>query len=569
MHRDPERGKEGHYMSQDKRADYGDLIRLRQASLLGAIGYRPSDLDKPWVAVVHAWSEVGPGHAHLKGIAEAAKAGISEAGGTPGEFPVPGICASSSRGGDRFICKFPYRDFAAGLLDIMLRTYDFDGVVLIPSCDDVIPAYLMAAAMANVPSVVVTGGYMEPGTYRGEPIFTNAVQVGYGEYNRGRIPKETLEEYVASVCPGAGQCAHLATAMTMCSVTEALGMSLPGNTTMSATGGAIKRAARDAGNQVVELIKAGLRPRDIMTESAFENAIRLVLAMGGSLNAVTHLSAIANCCGVKLDLEKWDRLSKETPFLCKIRPNSPDHYTIKDLGYVGGVPSVLKQLRPLLNVGAATVTGRTLGANVADAMDPDGTILRALDNPFSAEAGIAVLKGNLAPEGAVVKTSAVPPQMMKHRGPLRVFDNESDAIDAVLRGSIEAGDVLLIRYQGPRGAPGVHEVIDVMHLIMGSGLGDSVAVLTDGRFSGGNFGTAIGHLSPEAIHGGVVALVKDGDVVDIDIEKRCIDVHLKESEISLRRVSWVPPQRDAKGAMRIYQGLVGGLESGATIFRQT
>ena len=550
-------------MTRDE--DYAELIQLRREALLGAIGYGHEDLKRPWVAVVHAWAGIGPGQYHVREVAEAAKAGVLEDGGMPEEFIVPGICASSSGGEERFKYKFPYREFAAIMVEILLGIYNFDGVVLIPSCDDVVPAYLMAAARVNIPSVVVTGGYMEPGIYKGKPIFTNAVQVGYGEYKAGKITRETLMEYVGSVCPGPGQCPHLGTATTMCSVAEALGMSFPGNTTMSATGGKLKIIARRAGNQVMTLIRDGIKPTDIMTKDAFENAIRVVLAMGGSLNATIRIPAIAKQCGIELDLSIWDELSRVTPFICKIRPNLTDYYTSKELGGVGGVPAVMKQLKPLLHTDAITITGKTLDGNLENVPDADGEIIRPLQHPFSREGGIAVLKGTLAPGGAVAKQSAVPEAMMRHTGPARVFDFEELAIKDVLEGKVKPGDVIIIRNQGPKGAPGVHEVIDVMHCVIGTGLGESVAVITDGRFSGGNYGAAIGHVVPEAFDGGPMAVVRDGDEVEIDIHNRKLNLKVSEDELTERLKGWSPQEVKRRDALGLYGNLSTSMAKGATI----
>jgi dihydroxy-acid dehydratase len=545
--------------------EHADLIQLRRESLLSAIGYQHEDLQRPWVAVVHAWAGIGPGQFHLREIAEAAKSGVLRAGGTPAEFIIPGVCASSSGTEDRFKYKFPYRDLSATMVETMLKIYGFDGAVLIPSCDDVVPAHLMAAARTNIPSVVVTGGYMEPGLHRGAPIFTNAIQVGYGEYKAGKISKDTLMGYVGSVCPGPGQCPHLGTATTMCSATEALGMSFLGNTTVSATGGQLRKMAKDAGAQVMTLIKKGIKPTDILTKDAFENAIRVVLAMGGSMNALIHIPAIAKQCGVELNISLWDQFGRTTPFICKIRPNLADYYTAKDLGNVGGVPAVMKQLKPLLHTDVLTITGQPLSAFIDEPPDPDGEIIRPLDEPFAAQGGIAVLKGNLAPEGAVVKQSALADAMRRHRGLAKVFDSEEQAIELVLNEQIEPGDVLVIRYQGPKGAPGVHELIDIMHCLVGMGLSESVAVLTDGRFSGGNYGAAIGHICPEATDGGPIAIVQDGDEIEIDISNRRLDLCVSDEELQSRLVEWRPPQLTPEGVLGMYARLASPMTEGATM----
>jgi dihydroxy-acid dehydratase len=545
--------------------EYSELIQLRREALLRSIGYTHEDVEKPWVAVVHAGTEVGPGQYHLRRLADAAKAGILSAGGTPGLFSVPGICASSSGAREHFMYKFPYRDFASGMVEIMLNLYQFDGAVLIPSCDDVIPAYLMAAARSNIPSIIVTGGYMEPGSYRGMRVFPTTIQVGYGEYQTGKISKETLLEYVNCICPGPGQCPHMGTATTMCSVSEALGMSFPGNTTVGAVSGRLEGIAKEAGRQVMTLIQKNIRPSDIMTRNAFDNGIRVALAIGGSLNATIHIPAIARQLGIELDLAVWDDLSRSTPFLCKIRPNLSE-YTVKDLEEVGGIPAVMGQLRPLLHLDALTVTGRTLGENLKGVLEADGKIIRPLIDPFSEDGGIVVLRGSLAPEGAVAKQSAIPTPMMCHKGRARVFEEEQDAIDEVSRGGIKTGDVIVIRYQGPKGAPGVHEVINIMHMIIGVGLGDSVAVVTDGRFSGGNFGTAIGHVTPEGYEGGPIALVRDGDEVYIDIANRKLELRVSDQELKERLKTWKPPVRKLTGALGMYAQMATSMNKGATIF---
>ncbi|MDI7258814.1 MAG: dihydroxy-acid dehydratase [Thermodesulfobacteriota bacterium] len=548
-----------------KSEHYPELIQLRREALLRSIGYTHEDLKRPWVAVVHAWTEVGPGQFHLKKVAEAAKAGIRSAGGTPGEFVVPGVCASSSGGRERFMYKFPYRDFASAMVEIMLSLYDFDGAVLIPSCDDVVPAYTMGAARTNIPSIIVTGGYMEPGYHRGNPVFTSAVQVGYAEYQAGKISKEKLLDYVGSICPTPGQCPNIATANTMCGAVEALGMSFPGNTTTSSVSGKLQEIAKKAGQQVLTLIGKKIKPKDIMTKQAFENAIRLVLAVGGSLNAVVHLTAIARQLGINLDLSLWDDLSRTTPFVCRVRPNLSE-YTLKDLESAGGIPAVLKQLSPLLHLNTLTVTGATLGENIKGAQDPDHQVIRPLNDPFLKEGGIVVLKGNLSPEGAVAKQSAIPQPMLHHRGPARVFESEDEAVHKVLNKEIKNGEIIVIRYQGPKGAPGVHELINVMHFVMGMGLGESVAVVTDGRFSGGNFGAAIGHVSPEAYDGGPIAIVRDGDEIEIDIPNRQLKLNISDQTLAERLKGWKPPKREWKGALGMYAQMASSMTEGATIF---
>ena len=406
---------------------------------------------------------------------------------------------------------------------------------------------------------------MEPGLCNGKPVFTQSVQVGYGEYQAGKISKETLMDYVDNICPTPGQCPNMATANTMCAATEAMGMSLPGNATVGAVSGKLLGLAKNSGKQAMYLIKKKIKPSDILTKDAFENAMRVVLAVGGSMNAPVHIPAIARQLDINLDLSLWDDLSRTTPFICKVRPNLSE-YTLKDLEGVGGIKAVMRQLKSRLHLDALTVTGRAIGENIADALDADGEIIRPMSNPFSHEGGLVVLKGNLAPGGAMVKQSAVPETMIQHKGPSRVFESEEAAVEEVLNGTINPGDVIVIRYQGPKGAPGVHELINVMHFVIGMGLGESVAVLTDGRFSGGNYGAAIGHIVPEAFEGGPIAVMRDGDEVEIDIPNRRLNVNISEHELKERLQSWSPPEREWKGAMGMYAQMSSSMAKGATIF---
>lgn len=549
-----------------KHKEYPERVKLRREALLKSIGYQEEDLEKPLIAIIHGWNEISPGHFHLKQIAEFVKAGVLSSGCTPVEIPVPGICASSSGAEARFMYKFPWRDFAASLIEILINLNDFDGAVLIPTCDDVVPAYLMGIARTNIPSIIVNGGYMQLGRYKGKNIIGTDVQLGYAKYKLGEITFEDLKGIVDSACPGPGACPHMGTANTMQAATEALGMCLPGNACVSAVSARLMRTAKTAGRQITSLVEKNIKPSDIMTKKAFENAIRVVVAIGGSTNAVIHIPAIAKELDIDLDICIWDKLSRETPLICRIRPNDPVH-TIKDLGEAGGIQAVMKELAPLLHLDQLTVSGRALKENLEGITVLNRKVIRSIKNPYSSEGGIAILKGNLAPKGAIAKQSAVPHSMFRMAGPARVFNTEEEAIDELTEGKIEPKSVMVVRYQGPRGAPGTNELIETMHLIAGMGLIESIALVTDGRFSGGNFGLAIGHVSPEAMIGGPIAIVNDGDNIEIDIPKRKLSLNVNETEIKKRLKVWSPPKpKFTKGVLGIYSKYAGSLSEGARLF---
>lgn len=542
--------------------DHRDMLELRRRSLLAGAGLRKTDLDKPLVAVISAWGEIGPGQAHLRDLALAARDGVLAAGGQPAELAVPGVCASSSLSRRRFQYKFPYRDLAAGLIDLYLNLYGFEAAVLIPSCDDAVPGYLMGAAMADLPVVFLTGGHMAAGEHEGKPIFTNAVQIGFSQWKGGRLERKTLEQYVERVCPGAGQCPHMATATTMSAVVETLGLSPAGNTTLAATGGALRREARSAGERVMALLREKRSAREFMTRTAMEDAIRVVLTLGGSLNAVLHLSALAQVLKLEMPLTRWDELSRTTPLTAMLRPNTTEAVTAADLGRAGGIPAVLKNLGLLIHGDRPTVMGPCVAEIAAAAPAPEGRVLRPIEDPFAPEGGLAVLTGNLAPEGALLKQSALPRGFSKLEGPARVYDSEISATEAVLAGDIQAGDILVVRGQGPQGAPGVNELIDVMHAIVGRGLIETTAVVTDGRFSGGNYGCAVGHVSPEAFAGGPIAAVRQGDRLRIDLEARKLDVDLSPETLSLRLSESDMGYGEAPGILGLYRRLTGSLSVG-------
>ncbi len=541
------------------------VIRDLRATVMHGMGFRRRDLDRPLIAVVHGWSEISPGHFHLRPLAESAKVGVALGGGVPAEIPVPGICGSVSGGAPPFRYNLPYRDIAAAMVEVMVALNRFDGVVFIPTCDNVVPAYLMAAARLNLPSIFLTGGVARPGEGpEGRPVTIMDTQRYHGWHLHGDFSSSDLDLVICQGCSGPGACAEMGTATTINGVTETLGMSMPGNATILADRAELLRLAKTVGERSVALVREGIRPSDIITEAAMHNAIKVVLAVGGSLNVMIHLAALAYELDLDLPLELWDQLNATTPLICRVRPNAYE-YTVVDLARAGGFPAVLGEMKELLDTDLPTVTGRSLGENVEGARSLDQRIIRPLDNPFAPEGGIAVLKGTLAPEGAVVKQSAVAAEMMVYRGPARVFDSEDQAVSGLLEGAISPGDVAVIRYEGPKGSPGAMEMMNFAHFV--SGLGLNVPVVTDGRYSGTNKGPSIGHVCPEAMEGGPLALVQDGDVVDVDIPGRRLDLLVSEDELAERAAAWTaPPLRETKGVLGAYARRSTSLAQGATIF---
>jgi dihydroxy-acid dehydratase len=452
------------------------------------------------------------------------------------------------------------------LAEILINAYDFDGAVFMPTCDDVVPAYLMAAARVNIPSIFITGGYMQPGEYEGKPITAFTMLPKYGEYMIGKITEERLAEMEERACPSCGACPEMGTANTMRAVAEALGMSLPGDTSTPSNEARLLRLARRAGKQIINLIEKDIKPSDIITKESLENAVRVVLAIGGSTNACIHIPAIAKDCDVDLDLDLWDRMSRETPFICSVYPNHPT-YTIRDLDLAGGIQAVMKELSSILHLNVITVTGKKLRENLENIKNLNNDVIRSISNPYSKEGGIAILKGNLAPNGAVVKQSAVSPKMLRHKGLAKVFDSEEDAIDALMKGEVKEKDILVIRYEGPKGSPGCNEMLNIMHCIVGMGLDESVALVTDGRFSGTNKGGAVGHVSPEAADGGPIAVVQNGDMISIDIPNRKLHLEIDNEELMERLRKWRPREpKVKKGVLDFYARFCGPLEKGARIF---
>ena len=539
------------------------LQRAGHRALLHSLGVTREELSKPFIAIANSFSEIVPGHAHLRRLAEAVKAGIRAAGGVPFEFNTIAICDGLAQGHVGMCYSLPSRDLIADSIELVVEAHRFDAVVMLCSCDKVVPGMLMAAARLDLPAIVVTGGPMMPGEWRGRKLTLVDVREAIGQVKAGKLTELELEEMELAACPGVGSCAMMATANTMAAVTEALGMSLPGCAMAHANEAVKLRLAEESGRQVVTLLRRRIRPSDIMTPDAFENAIAVDVALGGSTNTVLHLPAIASELGIQIPLEKFEEISRRVPYICALKPAGP--YTTLDLQRAGGIPAVMKRLESLLNLSVLTVTGKTLADNIAEARVLDEEVIRPLSRPIAKEGAIAILHGNLAPDGAVVRQVAVSPRMLKHRGPARVFDGLESAIRALLQRRIKRGDVVVIRYEGPKGGPGMREQHMITSLLMGMGLGDSVALVTDGRFSGSTRGPCIGHVSPEASEGGPIAVVRDGDEIEIDIPGRRLELLVPEEELKRRLRSWSPPIKKLKGYLARYAKSVQSADVGAVL----
>ena len=536
--------------------------RAPQRALLRALGLTDDEMERPFVAVVCSASDYIPGHKHLREISEAVKAGIRNAGGVPFEFQTIGVCdgiAMNHKGMKYSLCS---RELIADSIEVMLTAHPLDAAVFIPNCDKIVPGMLMAACRMNLPSIFVSGGPMLPGEFKGERIGFSEISEAVGSHAAGKMTDGELREMEEAACPGCGSCSGMYTANSMNCLTEAIGMALPGNGTIPAVYSARIRLAKLAGEQVMQLLKENRRPGDILTKEAFRNALRSEMALGCSTNTVLHLTAIAHEMGVPLDIDDIDAVSRTTPQICKLNPAGKIFIT--DLGKVGGIPAVMKELarKDLISLDIPTVSG-TVRDRVEKAPDVDGTVIRSIDNPYREDGGIAVLRGNLAPEGSVVKQGAVAPEMMHHVGPARCFDSEEDAIAAIQGGKVKAGDVVVIRYEGPKGGPGMREMLAPTSSLTGMGLGSSVALITDGRFSGATRGAAIGHVSPEAAAGGLIALVHDGDTIDVDITGRRLELRVDEAELAKRRAAWKAPQKELSGYLKRYAKLVTSGSRGA------
>ncbi|HAA05720.1 MAG TPA: dihydroxy-acid dehydratase [Syntrophobacteraceae bacterium] len=535
-------------------------------SLFKAMGYTQEEINRPLIGVANSVNEIIPGHVHLDKIAEAVKAGIRHAGGTPVEFATIGVCdgIAMNHAGMRY--SLASREVIADSVEIMATAHPFDGLVLIPNCDKIIPGMLMAALRLNIPTIVVSGGPMLAGRVGQQQVDLVSVFEGVGAYQAGNMTEDQLLELEDQACPGCGSCAGMFTANSMNCLTEALGLGLPGNGTIPAVSAARIRLAKTAGMQIMKLVGQDVRPRDIATREAFENAMAIDMALGCSTNTVLHVPAIAHEAGIHLDLDMFNLISGRTPHLCSLRPGG-SHF-LEDLDRAGGVQAVMKVLssKDLLHLGVRTVTGSTLGENLARVAVLDDTVIRPMNNPYHSVGGIAILYGNLAPEGAVVKQSAVAPEMLQRTGRARVFESENDAASAILQRQILPGDVVVVRYEGPKGGPGMQEMLTPTAAIVGMGLDKDVALITDGRFSGGTQGAAIGHISPEAAAGGPIALIAEGDQIRIDIPNKKIELLVDETTLSKRREHWRPPQpRVQDGYLARYARLVSSGAQGAIL----
>ena len=535
-------------------------------SLFNALGYTKEELDRPLVGIVSSYNEIVPGHMNLDKIVEAVKMGVAMAGGTPIVFPAIAVCDGIAMGHTGMKYSLVTRDLIADSTECMAMAHQFDALVMVPNCDKNVPGLLMAAARLNIPTVFVSGGPMLAGHIHGKKRSLSSMFEAVGSYAAGTMTEDEVREYEEKVCPTCGSCSGMYTANSMNCLTEAIGMGLPGNGTIPAVYSERIKLAKHAGMAVMELLKRDIRPRDIMTKAAFMNALTMDMALGCSTNSMLHLPAIAHEAGVDIDLDIANALSEKTPNLCHLAPAGPTY--MEDLNEAGGVSAVMSELNKigLLDTSCMTVTGKTIAENIQGVVNKNPEVIRPVENPYSKTGGIAVLKGNLAPDSAVVKRSAVVPEMMVHEGPARVFDCEEDAIAAIKGGKIVEGDVVVIRYEGPKGGPGMREMLNPTSAIAGMGLGSSVALITDGRFSGASRGASIGHVSPEAAVGGPVALIEEGDIIEIDIPNLKLNARISDEELARRKEKWQPREPEVTtGYLARYAAMVTSGNRGAVL----
>ena len=535
-------------------------------SLFNALGYTKGEMERPLVGIVSSYNEIVPGHMNLDKITQAVKMGVAMAGGTPVVFPAIAVCDGIAMGHTGMKYSLVTRELIADSTECMAKAHQFDALVMIPNCDKNVPGLLMAAARINVPTVFVSGGPMLAGHVDGRKRSLSSMFEAVGAYEAGKMTAEKVEEYVNKVCPTCGSCSGMYTANSMNCMTEVLGMGLRGNGTIPAVYSERIRLAKHAGMKVMELLKNNVRPSDIMTKKAFLNCLTVDMALGCSTNTMLHLPAIAHEAGVELNMDIANEISAKTPNLCHLAPAGPTY--MEDLNEAGGVYAVMNELskKGLLYEDQITVTGKTVGENIKDVHNLNPEVIRPIDNPYMAQGGIAVLKGNIAPDTGIVKQSAVVPEMMVHEGPARVFDCEEDAIKAIKGGDIVPGDVVVIRYEGPKGGPGMREMLNPTSAIAGMGLGDSVALITDGRFSGASRGASIGHVSPEAAVGGPIALIEEGDIIKIDIPNNSLNVDVSDEELAKRKEKWQPREpKITDGYLRRYAALVTSGNRGAVL----
>lgn len=534
-------------------------------SLFHALGLTAEEQARPLIGIVSSYNEIVPGHMNIDKLVEAVKIGVAMAGGTPIVFPAIAVCDGIAMGHTGMKYSLVTRDLIADSTEAMALAHGFDGLVMVPNCDKNVPGLLMAAARVNIPTVFVSGGPMLAGKVDGKKTSLSSMFEATGSYAAGKISAEKLEEYECKTCPTCGSCSGMYTANSMNCLTEALGMGLRGNGTIPAVYSARIELAKHAGMAVMELVKRDIRPRDIMTEEAIMNALTVDMALGCSTNSMLHLPAIAHECGVEINLDIANKISGKTPNLCHLAPAGRTY--VEELDEAGGVYAVMNELnkKGLINTGCMTVTTKTVGENIEGCVNLNPDVIRPIDNPYSETGGIAVLRGNLAPEGSVVKRSAVAPEMLVHEGPARVFDCEEDAQAAIDAGKINPGDVVVIRYEGPKGGPGMREMLNPTSAIMGRGLGSSVALITDGRFSGATRGACVGHITPEAASGGLIGVVKEGDIISINIPENKIELKVDQAEIDERMKNFVPKTKKLSGYLKRYAALVSGGASGAIL----
>ena len=535
-------------------------------SLFNALGYTKEELDRPLVGIVSSYNEIVPGHMNLDKIVEAVKMGVAMAGGTPIVFPAIAVCDGIAMGHTGMKYSLVTRDLIADSTECMAMAHQFDALVMVPNCDKNVPGLLMAAARLNIPTVFVSGGPMLAGHIHGKKRSLSSMFEAVGSYAAGTMTEDEVREYEEKVCPTCGSCSGMYTANSMNCLTEAIGMGLPGNGTIPAVYSERIKLAKHAGMAVMELLKRDIRPRDIMTKAAFMNALTMDMALGCSTNSMLHLPAIAHEAGVDIDLDIANALSEKTPNLCHLAPAGPTY--MEDLNEAGGVSAVMSELNKigLLDTSCMTVTGKTIAENIQGVVNKNPEVIRPVENPYSKTGGIAVLKGNLAPDSAVVKRSAVVPEMMVHEGPARVFDCEEDAIAAIKGGKIVEGDVVVIRYEGPKGGPGMREMLNPTSAIAGMGLGSSVALITDGRFSGASRGASIGHVSPEAAVGGPIAFVEEGDIIKINIPENTLNVDITDEDMEARKAKWQPREpKITTGYLARYASMVTSGNTGAIL----
>lgn len=533
-------------------------------SLYKAMGYEDKDFKKPLIGVVNSWTEANPGHYHLRQLSEHVKNGIWSNGGMPVEFNTIAPCDGIAQGKGMHNI-LPSRDIICASIELMVEANQFDGLVMLCSCDKIVPGMLMAAASLDLPTIFVTGGTMEPYKHNGEDLILSDVKEAMGRYKSGFIDEEEFNQIESNTCQTCGACGMMGTANTMGTAVEALGLSLPGCGTISAVASARLRLAKSSGERIVDMVREDLRASKIINRENIENVIKYILAIGGSSNAVLHIPAIAKQAGIEINMDLFDELSLITPLLAKFKPSSK--YTLRDYHMVGGVQTLLKVLSPHLYTNVMTVTGKTMEENIQNIVYRENDVIKTLGNPLSQEGGIAVLKGNLAPTGAVVKQSGVSKKMMVHCGPAKIANSEEEVRDMLLNGKVEHGDVLVIRYEGPKGGPGMRELSIPAALLVGMGFGDSVALITDGRYSGATRGPCIGYVTPEAAEGGPIAIVEDGDMIRIDIPNRILEVEISDEEIRNRLENWsYVPKKNLKGFLKTYQRIVESARDGARIF---